>query len=135
MIADTTMAKRGSPRMGFSACFGGPLFNLLLGIGLPFTIQLLQGETSTISLGIEFIPIQLLLTSIYYSHLVCSKMTLVLSAGLVFSLSFSFIVLPIRKFYASKVYGVILVLFYLVFLVICIVIEFTAMKKGDDSCF
>ena len=39
MIADVAMAKRGSPRMGFSAAFGGPLFNMLLGIGLPFTIQ------------------------------------------------------------------------------------------------
>ena len=39
LIADTAMAKRGSPRMGFSAAIGGPLFNLLLGIGLPFTIQ------------------------------------------------------------------------------------------------
>ena len=39
LIADTSMARRGSPRAGFSACFGGPLFNLLLGIGLPFTIQ------------------------------------------------------------------------------------------------
>ena len=52
MIADTTMAKRGSPRTGFSACFGGPLFNLLLGIGLPFTIQLIKGGGSVISLGI-----------------------------------------------------------------------------------
>ena len=31
LIADTAMAKRGNPRTGFSACFGGPLFNLLLG--------------------------------------------------------------------------------------------------------
>ena len=51
MIADTAMARRGSPRTGFSACFGGPLFNLLLGIGLPFTIQLIQGGGSAITLG------------------------------------------------------------------------------------
>ena len=51
MIADTSMAKRGAPRVGYSACFGGPLFNLLIGIGLPFTIQILQGGGHTISLG------------------------------------------------------------------------------------
>ena len=51
MIADTSMAKRGAPRVGYSACFGGPLFNLLIGIGLPFTIQILQGGGKTISLG------------------------------------------------------------------------------------
>ena len=38
LVADIAIAKQGYPRMGFSACFGGPLFNLLLGIGLPFTI-------------------------------------------------------------------------------------------------
>ena len=52
MIADTSMARRGAPRAGFSACFGGPLFNLLLGIGLPFTIEMIKNGTSTITLGI-----------------------------------------------------------------------------------
>ena len=61
-------------------------------------------------------------------------MTLVLSAGLVISLSFSFIWLPIRKFYASKLYGIILVIFYVVFLIICIVIEVTT-RDGNDKCF
>jgi Ca2+/Na+ antiporter len=28
--------------MGFSASFGGPLFNLLLGVGLPFSIAMLK---------------------------------------------------------------------------------------------
>ena len=45
--------RRGSPRAGFSACFGGPLFNLLLGIGLPFTIQLLHEGKASIPLGRE----------------------------------------------------------------------------------
>merc|ERR1712098_834624 len=66
MIADTSMAKRGAPRVGYSACFGGPLFNLLVGIGLPFTIEILQGGGKSISL-------------------VCNKMTLVLSVGLCIS--------------------------------------------------
>ena len=52
MIADTSMAKRGAPRVGYSACFGGPLFNLLIGIGLPFTIEILQGGGKAISLGV-----------------------------------------------------------------------------------
>ena len=65
---------------------------------------------------------------------VCTKMTLALSAGLFISLSFSFIWLPLRKFYASKSYGIILVIFYVVFLIICIVMEFT-IKEGHDQCF
>ena len=116
MIADTSMARRGSPRAGFSAAFGGPLFNLLIGIGLPFTIQILRGGGSSISL-------------------VCNKMTLVLSVGLGISLVFSFLVMPLRKFQATKPYGFFLVFIYIVFLSVCIVFEFTVMKKGADTCF
>lgn len=116
MIADTSMARRGSPRAGFSAAFGGPLFNLLLGIGLPFTIQILRGGGRAITL-------------------VCNKMTLVLSVGLGISLVFSFLFMPIRKFQATKPYGFFLILMYVVFLSVCIVFEFTVMKGGDDTCF
>ena len=51
LIADTSMARRGAPRVGFSACFGGPLFNLLLGIGIPFTIEMIHTGGSSIQLG------------------------------------------------------------------------------------
>lgn len=30
LIADTVMARQGYPRIGISACFGGPLFSILL---------------------------------------------------------------------------------------------------------
>ena len=33
LITDVAISNQGYPRMGFSACYGGPLFNLLLGIG------------------------------------------------------------------------------------------------------
>ena len=79
MIADVAMAKRGSPRMGFSAAFGGPLFNMLLGIGLPFTIQILGSGGKNI--GLEF-----------------DSMTAVLAIGLAVSLVFSYVLLPILRF-------------------------------------
>ena len=78
MIADVAMAKRGSPRMGFSAAFGGPLFNMLLGIGLPFTIQIL-GSGKNVMLGFD-------------------SMTAVLAIGLAVSLTFSYVLLPILNF-------------------------------------
>ena len=68
MISDTTMARRGSPRTGFSACFGGPLFNLLLGIGLPFTIELIQGGGPVISLGMNQTNIYILLDIKFFSQ-------------------------------------------------------------------
>ena len=117
------MAKRGSPRMGFSAAFGGPLFNMLLGIGLPFTIQILG--TGGKNIGLEF-----------------DSMTAVLAIGLAVSLIFSYVLLPILRFkvelkpaslkliffQATKLYGAALLLIYLVFLITCIVIEFTVME-------
>jgi len=115
LIADTSMASRGSPRVGFSACFGGPLFNLLLGIGLPFSIQMIRTGQSTI-------------------QLVCNEMTLVLSGGLFISLSFSLVIMPIIKFRANKYYGITLILFYCIFLAVCIILEFTVIENGNDSC-
>ncbi|XP_063995637.1 mitochondrial sodium/calcium exchanger protein-like [Diachasmimorpha longicaudata] len=41
LIANVAVARRGFPRMGYSACFGGPLFNTLLGLGLTWTISTL----------------------------------------------------------------------------------------------
>ena len=79
MIADVAMAKRGSPRMGFSAAFGGPLFNMLLGIGLPFTIQILGSGGKNILLEFD-------------------SMTAVLAIGLAVSLTFSYVLLPILNF-------------------------------------
>jgi sodium/potassium/calcium exchanger 6 len=40
LVNNVSMSKRGYPRMAFSACFGGPLFNLLIGIGVPFTMAI-----------------------------------------------------------------------------------------------
>ncbi|CAG8756122.1 6200_t:CDS:2, partial [Acaulospora morrowiae] len=34
LVANITFAKMGSPMMAMSACFGGPMLNILLGIGL-----------------------------------------------------------------------------------------------------
>lgn len=38
LISNLAIAKRGFPRMGYSACFGGPMFNTLLGFGLTYGI-------------------------------------------------------------------------------------------------
>ncbi|KAK0097252.1 hypothetical protein PV326_002781 [Microctonus aethiopoides] len=38
LISNVAVARQGYPRMGYSACFGGPMFNTLLGLGLTWTI-------------------------------------------------------------------------------------------------
>ncbi|XP_017753047.1 PREDICTED: putative sodium/calcium exchanger 7 [Eufriesea mexicana] len=36
LISNVAIARRGFPRMGYAACFGGPMFNTLLGLGLTY---------------------------------------------------------------------------------------------------
>ncbi|XP_043250227.1 mitochondrial sodium/calcium exchanger protein-like [Colletes gigas] len=38
MISNIAIARQGFPRMGYAACFGGPMFNTLLGLGLTYGI-------------------------------------------------------------------------------------------------
>jgi sodium/potassium/calcium exchanger 6 len=105
LIADTAMALRGQPRTGFSACFGGQLFNLLLGIGLPFSIAILGAGGAPLPLRFN-------------------RLTLTLSVGLAVSLLFSFLVLPLLRFRASRLYGAGLLGIYVAFLVGALVVEF-----------
>jgi len=39
-VADTVMSKNGKSRLAYAACYGGPCFNLLFGLGLSLTITL-----------------------------------------------------------------------------------------------
>lgn len=47
LIANVALARRGHQRMGFAACFGGPLFNSLLGIGCIFNLKIYNSESGT----------------------------------------------------------------------------------------
>ncbi|CAI2353711.1 unnamed protein product [Caenorhabditis sp. 36 PRJEB53466] len=44
VVSDIAVVKQGFPKMAMAAAIGGPLFNLLVGFGLPFTIACLQGK-------------------------------------------------------------------------------------------
>lgn len=97
--------------MGYSACFGGPLFNLLLGIGIPFTYQFAKN-------GINLIEVEY------------NPMVLVLSASLAIALLTSFLMMPLSGFKATRVHGIILWVLYAALLTAALLVEFTVIDIG-----
>ena len=89
--------------MAISACFGGPLFNLLLGVGIPFLfLTLKRGGAASVT----YTPTEA-----------------VLIAGLLASLLSSLLILPIRKFNIGRAYGAFLLLLYASFLTLSVLVE------------
>lgn len=101
--ADISMARQNAPRMGFSACFGAPLLNTLLGLGISFSIVCSQvGES---------IPVAF------------TKLSLIMSVFLALSLVTVFIYLPINGFRANKWLGIVQFGVYSIFVTMAILIE------------
>ena len=98
--------------MGYSACFGGPLFNLLLGIGIPFSIVFAKNGSQPIA-----IPY--------------SAMVLVLGASFAIAMLASYVVMPLSRFRATRKHGIALLLLYCMLLTASLVVEFTVVKKNS----
>ena len=98
--------------MGFSATFGGPLLNALLGIGISFTVAFLSTPSLQNHMEVTLSPLLL-------SLLVFCVITLVgLSTVVVFS-----------KFNLGKYHGIGMMVYYLIALITLIVVNFTV----DDN--
>ncbi|KAK5979464.1 Mitochondrial sodium/calcium exchanger protein [Trichostrongylus colubriformis] len=102
LIADISVVKQGYPRMAMAASIGGPLFNLLMGFGLPFLIAKAKGRTVTI----DFNP---------------TYKILVLFLGI--SLTTTLIGCFVQRFYLRRPHGIVLILIYLAFITMIILTE------------
>jgi len=102
-VADVTMAKQNAPRMGFSACYGAPLLNTLLGLGISFVVACSQ-------IG-ESIPVT-------FTHL-----SQLMTMFLLISLISVMVYLPLNRFQASKWLAVILWAVYFSFIVLALLQE------------
>uniref|UniRef100_A0A8D2CZK4 Mitochondrial sodium/calcium exchanger protein n=1 Tax=Sciurus vulgaris TaxID=55149 RepID=A0A8D2CZK4_SCIVU len=105
-FADFTLARQGYPRMAFSACFGGIIFNILVGVGLGCLLQIARSHAPEVELE----PGGLLVW--------------VLASALGLSLVLSLVSVPLQCFQLGRVYGLGLLLFYLSFLVVALLTEF-----------
>lgn len=102
-ISNLSVARQGYPRMAISACYGGPLLNLLLGFGIPYTLKLARtgGVMSlqwTSMIGILYGTISTTLVS-------------------------TLVVMIILRFRVKRAFGACLVALYVLFTIIAILIE------------
>ncbi|NXP05769.1 NCLX protein, partial [Thinocorus orbignyianus] len=104
-FSDLTMARQGYPRMAFSACFGGIIFNILVGVGLGCLLQMPSSQ-----LVVKLEPDSLLVW--------------ILAGALGLSLVFSFVAVPAQCFQLGRAYGVCLILYYVAFLCLALLTEF-----------
>eukprot|EP00160_Parvularia_atlantis_P000650 Unigene10527_Nuclearia_a/m.32186 Unigene10527_Nuclearia_a/g.32186 ORF Unigene10527_Nuclearia_a/g.32186 Unigene10527_Nuclearia_a/m.32186 type:complete len:596 (+) Unigene10527_Nuclearia_a:44-1831(+) len=104
LVSNPSLARKGYPGIGVSAAFAGPLLNLVMGLGVGFTSKL-------VTCGAAY-PLQI--TPAIWTAF----------AGLLTSLTFSLCFIVFNGFQGSRVYGIILIVFYLLFLSTNITIEF-----------
>jgi len=92
-----------APIMGFSACFGGPMLNILLGVGVSGSYIIHQNSQ----------PYKLELTTTL----------LVSSIGLLCLLAATLVFVPLNNYFLTRKWGILLIASYLVIMVINVVVE------------
>lgn len=104
LVSDIVVTKKGNPRMALGATYGGPLFNLLVGLGLALTIK-----------NIKTFPTPF---AVAPTHLIYAT-----AAFLFFALYTSMVFGFVRKYKLSWWFGIFLMVVYVVFTVIILLIE------------
>ncbi|XP_018116322.1 mitochondrial sodium/calcium exchanger protein [Xenopus laevis] len=108
-VSDITLARQGYPRMAFSACFGGIIFNVLIGVGLGCLMQM--GPSKTI---------------FQLEHQ--GLLVWILAGGLGISLVFSLVSVPAQSFHLRRGYGLTLLFIYGLFLIVALLTEFGVIR-------
>jgi sodium/potassium/calcium exchanger 6 len=128
LVADITVAKLGYPVMALSACFGGPMLNILLGIGLSGTYILVTGAHHHQH---KHPGSQLK----YKSYQIEVGRTLIVTGiTLLITLVGLLIAVPLNKWVLSKRIGVALIMLWVSTTIVNVALELTGWgMEGSDS--
>ncbi|GAA5901152.1 hypothetical protein JCM8208_002290 [Rhodotorula glutinis] len=107
LVANATVARMGYPAMAIAACFGGPMLNILLGVGLSGTYMILFDPSHR---GQQL-------------YIEMNTTLLVSGVGLFAILVGTLIVVPLNSYRMSKRVGATLILAYLVVLTTNVCVE------------
>jgi sodium/potassium/calcium exchanger 6 len=128
LVADITVAKLGYPVMALSACFGGPMLNILLGIGLSGSYILVTGahHHQHKHPGSELR---------YKSYQIEVGRTLIVTGfTLLLTLVGLLIAVPLNKWVLSKRIGVALIALWVTTTIINVALELTGWgTEGSDN--
>ncbi|KAJ1644216.1 hypothetical protein LPJ64_004086 [Coemansia asiatica] len=102
LVTNLTLTRMGYPMMAISACFGGPMLCLLLGVGVAAFASLASGEISS---GAYRIPLT-------------SPTVLVSTACLLFNSALFLFVVPRQRYYMTRTVGSMAMIVYLVGMVV-----------------
>ncbi|KXT00060.1 hypothetical protein AC578_5785 [Pseudocercospora eumusae] len=127
LVADVTVAKLGYPVMALSACFGGPMLNILLGVGLSGSYILIRGAERRYEKhphkGLKFHSYQIEVSK----TLIVSGITLLITlVGLL-------VAVPLNKWILSKRIGWALIALWCISTIFNVVIEVTGLLGGVEE--
>lgn len=110
LVADVSVAKGGEPRMAVAATFAGPLFNLLVGLGVSLLVGVWRSETGVVQLHAN-VPRNeaIVFTSLLF---------------LAISLLVSLVAVPLNGFRITRGYGAFLLGVYLTFLASALFVQY-----------
>lgn len=113
-MANVTIAQF-SPNMAYAACFGGPMLNLLLGVGGSGTYMVLFGRPH-VPVALDFSP------------------TLWVSAtGLVLVLATTAIIVPLNRYLIDRRWALCLLIAYATLMTVNVIVEIRSEKRGGEK--
>jgi solute carrier family 24 (sodium/potassium/calcium exchanger), member 6 len=126
LVADITVARLGFPVMALSACFGGPLLNILLGIGVSGCWITLRGAKAAAAAGVHLDHVPSYHVDVGRSLIISGITLLVTLAGLL-------VAVPLRGWRMDRWIGWGLVALWAASTIANVVLEAVARSSGSGS--